>query len=80
VTVPERRAYRNTYPTNAPVGGVRVVVNDARRDGSGNGAENEMEGQLAGLESERAAWVRRRQGGSLDVTPPGLGRFERFLH
>jgi hypothetical protein len=81
VAVPERRAYRNTYPTNAPVGGVRVVVSDARRDGSGNGAENEMEGQLAGLESERAAWVRRRrQGGSLDVTPPGLGRFERFLH
>jgi hypothetical protein len=80
VAVPERRAYRNTYPTNAPVGGVRVVAGDARRDGDGNGAENEMEGQLAGLESERAVWSRRRQGGSLDVTPPGVGRLERFLH
>jgi hypothetical protein len=80
--VPERRAYRNTYPTNASIGGVRVLAGDARRDGSGNGngAENEMEGQLAGLESESAVWVRRRQGGSLDVTPPGVGRFERFLH
>jgi hypothetical protein len=45
-----------------------------------DGMENEMEGQLAGLESERAVWSRRRQGGSLDVTPPGVGRFERFLH
>jgi hypothetical protein len=80
VAFPERRAYRNTYPTNAPVGGVRLLAGDARRDGSGYGAENEMEGQLAGLESERAAWARRRQGGSLDVAPPGLGRFERFLH
>jgi hypothetical protein len=62
------------------VGSVRVLAGDVRQGGNGNGAENEIEGQLAGLESERAVWVRRRQGGSLDVTPPGVGRFERFLY
>lgn len=45
-----------------------------------NETENEEEAQMAGLERDRAVWVRRRQGGSLDVTPPGHGRFERFLH
>lgn len=82
--IPERRAYRNTYPTNAP--GSHVVPltgtpgirerNVSNRDET----ENEAEAQMAGLERDRAVWVRRRQGGSLDVTPPGHGRFERFLH
>jgi len=85
--VPERRAYRNTYPTNAP--GSNVVplagAQDTRERNVpvGNEMENEMENeteaQLAGLETERAVWMRRRQGGSLDVTPPGHGRFERFI-
>lgn len=81
---PERRAYRNTYPTNAPVGAVMPVAGEARlrqlNASTDDGTENDTEGQLAGLESERAVWMRRRQGGSLDVTPPGHGRFERFLH
>jgi hypothetical protein len=80
--VPERRAYRNTYPTNAPGSNVVPLAGTpARRErtSGSNEMENETEGQLAGLESERAVWMRRRQGGSLDVTPPGHGRFERFL-
>lgn len=82
--IPERRAYRNTYPTNAPGRSVlplngTTTIRD--RDVAGRSeTENETDGQLASLESERAVWLRRRQGGSLDVTPPGHGRFERFLH
>lgn len=41
--------------------------------------ENQLEEQLAGLEIERDIWLGRRLGGSLDVTPPREGRFERFL-
>lgn len=41
--------------------------------------ENQLEEQLAGLEIERDIWLGRRLGGSLDVTPPMEGRFERFL-
>lgn len=82
--IPERRTYRNTYPTNAPGSGVIALTGTPgarQRDISGsNEMENETEGQSAGLESERAVWMRRRHGGSLDVTPPGHGRFERFLH
>jgi hypothetical protein len=82
--IPERRAYRNTYPTNAPGSNVNPLVGASgigERNVSGsNETENETEGQLAGLERDRAVWMRRRQGGSLDVTPPGHGRFERFLH
>jgi hypothetical protein len=82
--IPERRAYRNTYPTNAPGSNVAPLADTPttrERNFSGsNETENETEGQLAGLERDRAVWMRRRQGGSLDVTPPGHGRFERFLH
>jgi hypothetical protein len=82
--IPERRAYRNTYPTNAPGSSVLPLADDVEirqhQVAGTNEAENETGGQLAGLESERAVWMRRRQGGSLDVTPPGHGRFERFLH
>jgi len=80
--IPERRAYRNTYPANT-TGGNSV---HARTDGSAlsqrdgrDEPENGAQGLLSGLESDRAVWVRRRQGGSMDVTPPGQGRFERFL-
>jgi hypothetical protein len=82
--IPERRAYRNTYPTNAPGSNALPLASTPgthERNASGrHEAENETEGQLAGLEGERAVWMRRRQGGSLDVTPPSHGRFERFLH
>lgn len=57
--IPERRAYRNTYPATENITGV--------------------EEQLGEIEIERTVWSRRRQGRSLDVTPPGHGRFERFL-
>jgi hypothetical protein len=82
--IPERRAYRNTYPTNAPGSNVNHLggaptIGERNFPGS-NETLNEPEGQLAGLERDRAVWMRRRQGGSLDVTPPGHGRFERFLH
>lgn len=82
--IPERRAYRNTYPTNAPGSNLAPLVGTPgtreRNASSSNQTENEIEGQLAGLERDRAVWMRRRQGGSLDVTPPGHGRSERFLH
>ena len=54
---------------------------DLRRGerGERDETENGEQGLLSGLESDRAIWVCRRQGGSLDVTPPGQGRFERFL-
>jgi hypothetical protein len=83
-TIPERRAYRNTYPTNAPGSNVASLTGTpgtSEHNVSGiSETENETEGQLAGLERDRAVWMRRRQGGSLDVTPPSHGRFERFLH
>ena len=83
--IPERRAYRNTYPTNAPgSNAVSLAGTPGLRERNVSGSnETEIETgvQLAGLERDSAMWVRRRrQGGSLDVTPPGHGRFERFLH
>jgi hypothetical protein len=82
--IPERRAYRNTYPTNASGSNVVPLTGTPgireRNVSNRNETENEEEAQMAGLERDRAVWVRRRQGGSLDVTPPGHGRFERFLH
>ena len=41
--------------------------------------ENDVEGQLAGLEDDRRVWLGRREDGSLEVTPPAEGRFERYL-
>ena len=41
--------------------------------------ENELEGHLQGLEADRRVWLQRREGGSLDITPPREGRFERYL-
>ena len=49
------------------------------RRGDSDESENGEMGLMGGLESDRTVWTRRRQGGSLDVTPPGQGRFERFL-
>ncbi|RMY52090.1 hypothetical protein D0863_14380 [Hortaea werneckii] len=40
---------------------------------------NEVEGHLEGLEEDRRVWMGRREGGSLDITPPAEGRYERFL-
>lgn len=90
--IPQRRHFRNTYPSNNPGGAVanghvgallqRVESGgiDGGSDSSGGALENETAGQLAEMERERGVWMaRRRQGGSLDVTPPGEGRFERFL-
>lgn len=79
--IPERRFYRNTYPTNNPGSNVHPATGntESHRQG-GDTAEHEAEAQLLGTASERAVWRQRRLGGSLDVTPPGHGRFERFLH
>jgi hypothetical protein len=81
--IPERRAYRNTYPANVNAGGGSLHTGidgsaGLRRSDSDESENGEM-GLVAGLESDRVVWTRRRQGGSLDVTPPGQGRFERFL-
>ncbi|KAI6863913.1 hypothetical protein KC323_g4909 [Hortaea werneckii] len=40
---------------------------------------NEVEGHLEGLEEDRRVWMERREGGSLDTTPPAEGRYERYL-
>ncbi|GAB1737039.1 hypothetical protein NU219Hw_g401t1 [Hortaea werneckii] len=40
---------------------------------------NEVEGHLEGLEEDRRVWMARREGGSLDTTPPAEGRYERYL-
>ncbi|RMY18952.1 hypothetical protein D0867_04990 [Hortaea werneckii] len=40
---------------------------------------NEVEGHLEGLEEDRRVWMGRREGGSLDTTPPAEGRYERYL-
>ena len=81
--IPERRAYRNTYPANVAIHGssINARTDDSAdsRHGNRGETENGAQGLLPGLESDRAVWVRRRQGGSLEVTPPGQGRFERFL-
>lgn len=102
--MPERKAYRNTCPTNIPGRGNSLPSNDivSNQSSSSTGLsaevtassatqvtgsqttsveerENEFEGHFTRLESERTTWVRRRQGGSLDVTPPREERFERFL-
>lgn len=83
--IPERKAYRNTYPANVIVGGDSLHAGTNRSAGMRRGdrdrdeTENGAQGLMSELESDRAVWVRRRQGRSLDVTPPGQGRFERFL-
>lgn len=41
--------------------------------------ENDMERQLSGMEEDRRTWLSRHGTGTLDVTPPKEGRFERFL-
>ncbi|KAK3721776.1 hypothetical protein LTR37_002941 [Vermiconidia calcicola] len=42
-------------------------------------AENELEGHHPVLEYDRRTWLSRREGGSLEVTPPKQGKFERYL-
>ncbi|KAK1093783.1 hypothetical protein LTR48_001637 [Friedmanniomyces endolithicus] len=49
---------------------------DARTHSS---EENEIESQMGLLEEDRCIWERRQEAGSLESTPPGEGRFERFL-
>ena len=41
--------------------------------------ENALEGHARVLMSDRRTWLGRRESGTLDVTPPREGRFERFL-
>ena len=51
-----------------------------RAQRSGQQAENDsLEGHLRGLEEDRRVWAGRREAGTLDVTPPREGRFERYL-
>lgn len=81
--IPERRAYRNTYPTNNPGSSVLPIIGgDAIQQAGGSAAEHELAHQVPAIasERERAIWKQRRHGRSLDVTPPGDGRFGRFLH
>lgn len=46
---------------------------------SSGSSENEIEPVIGELEQDRRTWMRRQEDGSLDVTPPAEGRFERFL-
>ena len=96
--IPERRFYRNTYPTavagsgSAHRPGLERTRSGRRhqRSASAEEAENDIEGQLVGLEADRRVWLGRRgdmeEGnemvtmGGLETTPPGEGRFERFLN
>lgn len=42
-------------------------------------AEIDAEDQLLGLEEDRRTWLSRHGDGTLEITPPKEGRFERFL-
>ncbi|EME46618.1 hypothetical protein DOTSEDRAFT_33205 [Dothistroma septosporum NZE10] len=42
-------------------------------------SENEMEPHLSRLEQDRHTWISRQEYGTLDVTPPREGRYERYL-
>ena len=41
-------------------------------------AENELEAHMQGLEEDRRTWLSRQEEGTLEVTPPREGRFERY--
>ncbi|TKA81512.1 hypothetical protein B0A55_02990 [Friedmanniomyces simplex] len=41
--------------------------------------KNEDENQFMMLEEDRRIWQERHEAGSLESTPPGEGRFERYL-
>lgn len=84
--IPERRFFRNTYPT----AGLERTRSRHRRSASAEEVENDLEGQLVGMEADRRVWLGRRGeveeegdsgpiGCGLETTPPGEGRFERFL-
>lgn len=93
--IPERRSHRPyTYPVETSSSVVDIAILPART-GTGGGHErqpslhgngeqdrsweNDVEGNLAGLEADRRTWMERRENGTLDVTPPREGRFERYL-
>lgn len=59
----------------------RAWTSVVRRDSAieATASENDIESNLHDLEADRRTWIDRRQDGSLDVTPPKEGRFERFL-
>ncbi|KAK3713747.1 hypothetical protein LTR37_008233 [Vermiconidia calcicola] len=51
----------------------------AQMQRSSDQAENDMEGHHPVLEHDRQTWLSRREDGTLEVTPPKQGRFERYL-
>lgn len=76
-TLPDRR-----IPGGRATGDTDTGGRMARSSASGPGSEeteNDLEGQLDGLEEDRRVWVDRREGGGLDTTPPREGRFEKYL-
>lgn len=93
--IPERRPHRPyTYPAGTPpsmidgatmpgrpgIVGAQGARLNTRNDQRGSGAsENDVEGNLAGLDADQRTWMGRREDGTLDVTPPREGRFERYL-
>lgn len=92
IVLPERSAYRNTYPpAPAPTTGASNGAASASRTAgrarmraqtqrsSENEVENDLQGSLQGLEQDRRTWLARREDGGLDVTPPREGRFEPYL-
>ncbi|CAK3948751.1 Hypothetical predicted protein [Lecanosticta acicola] len=56
----------------------RVQQQQQQQRGSGS-SENDIEPAIGELEENRRTWVQRQESGSLDVTPPREGRFERYL-
>ena len=89
--IPERHPHRNSYPpgssrqsvSDAPMSSTTRSARHQPTERSGQSsseqAENDLEGHLHGLEEDRRIWLERREGGTLDVTPPKEGRFERYL-
>lgn len=72
------------HPSRAdlnPAGVITESLDASRRDSAiaVNTGENDIESSLHGLEEDRRTWISRREKGSLEVTPPKEGRFEKFL-
>jgi hypothetical protein len=90
--IPERRPHRPyTYPAGTPpsmvdgavmpartgIVGVRQSLHVRGEQRSARSSENDVEESL--VDADRRTWMERREEGSLDVTPPREGRFERYL-
>lgn len=56
----------------------RAMHRMQRESRSGNG-ENDIEPLLDTVEEDRRTWIVRREHGTLEVTPPAEGRYERYF-